>query len=271
MRARASGAWRHAHLLLLPAGTDPHAVVELARLRDVDLARGADGAVRLPSGARLLGPVPVGPLTRRLLDLPGTPGPGRAAVVVGITADGPPSDVELLQGLARRLGGLVRRSGTRELLQPDVGTAVDLMVKTSTWVEPAQLLRALQHALPEAESARSGDLEELLDADPVAATPEPYVVSGSRDGVDLLLLVHPVDRAEDDADDTLSVDYEVRLDGPTATPDDTVRTTVAAVAAAVLATTGGVVVDDDAFAVDLADKTAERPSAGGDLTAEPRP
>ena len=252
MRTRASAAWRRAHLLLLPAGVDTHDVVDLARRRTPELARGEDGAVRMASGARLLGPVPLGPLTRRLLDLPGTPGPGRGGLVLGLTADGVPSDADLLDGLARRLGGLVRRSGSAQLLQPDAARAVDLVVRTSTWVEPAQLLHALEHALPVAESARSGDLEELLDSDPAAATPEPYVVSGGRDGVDVLLLVHPDDPAPTGSpEEDLQVDYEVRWDGPGAGDPQRARTVVDLVTAAVLARTGGTVLDDDEFAVDL--------------------
>lgn len=264
--ARTVTGWRGAHLLVLPSGTDPADVVNLARRRHPGLGRGADGAVRLngPTGPELLGPVPLTWWRHRLLTLPGTPGPGRGGLLLGLTADAAPHDVELLSGLARRLGGMVRANGSSALLQPGPSAAVDLQVRTTTWVEPAALLLALDDTLPVAESARSGDLEEMLDDDPTfaasagAGVPEPYVVSGRRQETDLVLLVHPDDGSgPGTATARGQVDYEVCWDsaGPadaqSPSERDAARAAVAAVTLALQARTGGTVVDSEDFVVDL--------------------
>ncbi|WP_167588146.1 hypothetical protein [Kineococcus rubinsiae] len=287
-----------AHLLLLPHAVSAAEVSDLLRQRlpGSDLAR--DGRAVLadrvtptsdgPDAASvLLGPVPLTRGARRALRLP-KPFHADVGSVVGLLtpvqrSSTPPAEPDrdelhrafpggrpvgeelaglvLLLALARRVGGAVRAAGTSAVLKPDPWRAVDLRVRTSTWVEPDELLAALDAALPDAESARSGDLEELLDAADEALTgeppvPEPYVVSGRRGDTDLVLLVHPED--DPSADPSAGeVTYEVQWDtdaaGDATDPHGRVlaRSSVAAVTAALVAATGGTVLDEDAFVVDL--------------------
>ena len=297
-----------AHLLLLPHSVTADGVSDLVRQRlpGTDLAR--DGRALLTARATptsdgpdaagvLLGPVPLTWRARRELGLP-KPFHADAGSVVGLVtpaqrSSAPPAEPDrdglhrafpqgrpvgeelegllLLLAVARRVGGAVRTAGTSSLLQPDPFRAVDLRVRTSTWVEPEELLAALDSALPEAESARSGDLEEILDAADEALTgappvPEPYVVSGRRGDTDLVLLVHPED---DPSVDTSAgaITYEVQWDDePTGVPRDApdrvaARASVAAVTAALVAVTGGTVLDEDSFTVDLRELRAIAASA----------
>ncbi|NAZ82065.1 hypothetical protein GTR02_09575 [Kineococcus sp. R8] len=297
---------RGAHLLLLPHGVGAAEVSALLRQRvpGTDLARDgravlADRAVPAPGAeaapAVLLGPLPLTWRARRVLGLP-TPFHGDVGSVVGLVAPvqrsaEPPAEADrdglhrafpqgrpvgaeleglvLLLALARRLGGAVRTCGTSALLRPDPARAVDLRVRTSTWVEPDELLAALEATLPEAESARSGDLEELLDAADQALTgappvPEPYVVSGRRGRTDLVLLAHPEDDPSMDVaagDVTYEVQWDVEPGAAGPGLRSAARAGVAAVTAALVATTGGTVLDEDSFVLDLRDLQAIAASA----------
>jgi len=296
-------ALRGAHLLLLPAGVSADEVSDLVRQRHPGTELARDGEALLAARAVptdggpdaagvLVGPLPLTWRARRVL---GLPKPFHSAVgsVVGLLTPvqrsaTPPAEPDrdglhrafpqgrpvaqeldgllLLLAVARRVGGAVRTAGTSAVLQPDPWRAVDLRVRTSTWVEPEELLAALDAALPDAESARSGDLEELLDAAPepeagTPAVPEPYVVSGRRGATDLVLLVHPED---DPSVDTSAGDvtYEVQWDveGADGVRDPrgqvAARSAVAAVTAALVTATGGTVLDEDSFVVDLRDLRA---------------
>jgi len=299
---------RGAHLLLLPHGVGADEVSGLVRQRHpgTDLARDGEALLAAravptaggPDAASVLvGPLPLTWRARRVLGLP-KPFHSEVGSVVGLLtpvqrSTTPPAEADrdglhrafpqgrpvaaeldgllLLLAVARRVGGAVRAAGTSAVLQPDPSRAVDLRVRTSTWVEPEELLAALDAALPEAESARSGDLEELLDAaeESVAgapAVPEPYVVSGRRGATDLVLLVHPEDDPTVDTsagEVTYEVQWDTEGDGEVRDTRGQVaaRSSVAAVTAALVTATGGTVLDEDSFVVDLRDLHAL--AAGG--------
>ncbi|GAB7193156.1 hypothetical protein NUM3379_38650 [Kineococcus sp. NUM-3379] len=197
--------------------------------------------------------------------------------------------VRLLLALARRFGGAVRVAGSGEVLRPDRSRTVDHLVRTTTWLEPEELLEALGDLLPDAEAARSGDLEELVDGGPVplgegdAGTgtgegppvPEPYVVSAALDGVDVLLLVHPEEEdpvpAPTSAGGAGVTTYEVRwdpADGGERFAEDPgeqhraertrAQAVVARVSAAVLDRTGGIILDEDLLPVVLVGPPPQR-------------
>ena len=292
-----------AHLLLLPPDVPQEEVAAAVRCRYPD-APVAGRALLLthpagdPREGRRRGVVAVPALLHPAVDLSarqaaraGVPAPWRRVLALVVPPqreatppaapdrdglhrafpDGLPTGTEadglrLLLALARRFGGAVRVTGSGQVLQPDPLRAVDHLVRTTTWLEPEALLEALGHLLPDAEAARSGDLEELVDAgeDPVAAggpVPEPYVVSAALDGVDVLLLVHPEEELPVPDAAATATTYEVRWDGSDEErleeqPGEEHRAervraqaVIARVSAAVLDRTGGIVLDEDLLPV----------------------
>ena len=61
-----------------------------------------------------------------------------------------------LVAVARRLGGAVRRGGKGVVLHPDLDATIDLTVFTDRWLEPDELLGAVQQVVPRARLAMEG-------------------------------------------------------------------------------------------------------------------
>ncbi|PPK98023.1 hypothetical protein CLV92_102175 [Kineococcus xinjiangensis] len=294
-----------AHLLLLPSDVPQAEVSAAVRCRCPDAPSRSGALVLSEDGPALLHPAL--DLSPRAAARAGVTGPWRRALALAVPPQreathplGPDRDglhrafpaglptgseaegLRLLLGLARRFGGAVRIAGSGEVLEPDPLRAVDHLVRTTTWLEPEDLLEALGDLLPDAEAARSGDLEELVDGGPVpldvdhlvdlgdadadagGPVPEPYVVSAALDGIDVLLLVHPEEEmtVPAPADAATTTTYEVRWDSTDGgarlaeEPDERHRAeraraqaVVARVSAAVLDRTGGIILDEDLLPV----------------------
>lgn len=167
------------HLLLLPDATSERAVGELVFAHHPDAATHAGDGLRLGRHAALAGPL--------LLDAgaaatAGVPSPWRLAWALDCPAEreGPPLPwltdrdglarafpgglpvraerraVDLVLGLARRLGGAVRVAGSGVVLEPDPRAWPELAVHVRSWVEPERALALLAPVCPGLGPATGG-------------------------------------------------------------------------------------------------------------------
>ncbi len=167
------------HLLLLPDATSARAVGELVFVHHPDAATHAGDGLRLGRHAALAGPL--------LLDAgaavaAGVPAPWRLAWALECATEreGPPLPwltdrdglsrafpgglpvraerraVDVVLGLARRLGGAVRVAGSGVVLRPDPRAWPELAVHLRSWLEPDRALALLAPVCPGLGPATGG-------------------------------------------------------------------------------------------------------------------
>jgi hypothetical protein len=183
---------RDAHLLLVPSTVTVHDVGELVRARVRGSSMGETGAVRLGRHSRMLGPFE---LTMEDAVDAGVPMPWTVAYAfqAPVEREDPPHPgvddrdgfahafpqglpwreegrgLHLLVALGRRLQGAVRVAGGG-LIAPDPERAVDVLVHSPYWIEPAVLSKIVGRVLPTARLAVEGEEWE---------GPPPEVYSGA--------------------------------------------------------------------------------------------
>lgn len=244
------------HVLLLPEGTDVRDVERLVRDRYPAAELADDGAVRLDAATRLSAPA-------RTAAVPGATAQWSLAMTVEAPAG---TDVlDLLLGLARRLGGAVRVAGSGQVVVPTPEDVVDIVVHGPSWLEPPTVLSLVATDHPEARLATEG--EQWLDPTSDSVKDAYAVVldlgPGGRDGV-IEVIVHideepePAIANRDWAEDAVA--YWVRWTPPRPPsaepeppgPELSAARHRAAVAVSGIArvlgdATGGVAVDADGF------------------------
>ena len=249
------------HVLLLREGTDVKDVERLVRDRYPNAELRDDGAVRLNVATRLSAPSRL-----QAAAVPGAPAQWSLAMAVEGPAD---TDVlDLLRGLARRLGGAVRVAGSGEVVVPRPEDVVDVVVHGPSWLDPPTVLSLVATDHPEARLATEG--EQWLDPTSDSVKDAYAVVldlgPGGRDGV-VEVIVHvdeepePAIATRDWAEDAVA--YWVRWtpqhpppagpEPPSPEVSNARRRAAVAVSriARVLAdATGGVAVDADGFLLD---------------------
>lgn len=172
-----------AHHLLLIADDVEAAEIEALALSIWDVAswEGA-GLLHLTNGARLEGPWTVDVATRKELGTPASftrawvlrcPASRRNPVAPGLAAlddwsrafpDGVPSGLEYrvlvaLRRMARRLGAGLRIADSGALIAPDPDSAVSLAIYTPRWLDPPDLMAALEPEFPRIIDSRDVMIE----------------------------------------------------------------------------------------------------------------
>ena len=176
------------------------------------------------------------------------------------------SGLELLLGLARRLGGAVRPVGAREALVPEVAAAVETRVISPTWVRASDVAAVCAQEGDGVEVAVEGDTSAEALARPdgtpfhvhlplgpagavvvegaVALRPEP-AVAGEAFGAGPMAVYDVRWLAPDD-----QWHLDEHLEGVAMACRERARTPIAAITRTLAELSGGAIVDADGFLVD---------------------
>lgn len=279
---------RDRHLLLVPSFVEPDQVDALVRCWYPATDLVGTGTADLAGRALLNGPSTVGTDHAVAADVPtpwtvaydlevatslreDTPPPRRPDGLHRCFPDGLPTGAEmegldLLLALARRLGGGVRPVGAREVLVPEVASALETRVISPTWIRPADVAAVCSQEGSEIELSVGGlsgpQAADAPDGTPfsvrlgvgpaglveveavVADVPEP-AVAGEAFGAGPMAVYDVRWLAPDE-----QWHLDEHLEGMALACRERVRAPMAAITRTLAELGGGAIVDADGFLVD---------------------